>query len=111
MVKRARPSVSDQIKRKAPSTKHTISLDDALDALRRSGYLLETRVAKVLSGFGSHTEVNVVYTDPWSKLPRELDAYCLKAELSDAVEFLEASAHLLIECINNPQPIAFFSSS
>lgn len=30
---------------------------------------------------------------------------------SEQQEFFEASAHLLIECINNPQPIAFFSAA
>jgi hypothetical protein len=73
--------------------------------------LLETRIAKRLDQFADHLSVNVVFSDPETGQSRELDAYCFKVEISEYHEFFEASSHLLIECINNPQPIAFFSSA
>jgi hypothetical protein len=91
--------------------KDSISIDEAVTALRRSGYLLETRIARQLDEFADHLALNVVFADPESNQARELDAYCFKAENSESQEFFESSAHLLIECINNPQPIAFFCSA
>jgi hypothetical protein len=87
-----------------------ISTELAIDALRRSGYLLETRIARTLDQFASHLSVNVVFADPETGQSRELDAYCFRAETGNRYEYFSASAHVLIECINNPQPIAFFSN-
>lgn len=95
--------------RKAQQQK-VISTELAIDALRRSGYLLETRIAKALEQFASHVSVNAVFVDPETEQSRELDAYCYRAETSDKYEFFSVSAHVLIECVNNPQPIAFFSN-
>jgi hypothetical protein len=91
--------------------KETISVEDAVEALKRSGYLLENRIARELEGFATHLRMNVLFSDPETNHPRELDAYCIRSEVSDIQEFFSASAHLLIECVNNPQPIAFFSST
>lgn len=94
-----------------PVHKETISAEEAIEALSRSGYLLENRIARKLDGFATHLFMNVVFADPESKQTRELDAYCFRSELSDCHEFFSSAAHLLIECINNPQPIAFFRST
>lgn len=93
-----------------PAHRGVISADLAVEALQRSGYLLETRIARVLEQFATHLSVNVVFADPESGQPRELDAYCFRAETGNRYEHFTASAHVLIECVNNPQPIAFFSS-
>jgi len=93
-----------------PEPREIISTELAVDALRRSGYLLETRIARTLDQFASHLSVNVVFADPETGQPRELDAYCYRAETGNRYEHFTASAHVLIECINNPQPIAFFSN-
>jgi hypothetical protein len=93
------------------ASKNEISPDEAVEALSRSGYLLENRIARKLNGFATHLLINVLFSDPDTNQPRELDAYCFRTEASDTQEYLSASAHLLIECINNPQPIAFFSST
>jgi hypothetical protein len=90
--------------------KEIISTELAVDALRRSGYLLETRIARTLDQFASHFFVNIVFADPETNQPRELDAYCFRAETGNTYEYFTASAHVLIECVNNPQPIAFFSN-
>jgi hypothetical protein len=90
--------------------RHSIPPEFAIEALSRSGYLLETRIAKKLDQFASHLSVNVVFADPETGQSRELDAYCFRAETGKSHEFFTASAHVLIECVNNPQPIAFFSN-
>lgn len=92
-------------------SKDTISREEAIDALTRSGYLLENRIARVLDEFGTELVMNVSVLDPETKQQRELDAYCFRGELSDRNELFSSSAHLLIECVNNPQPIAFFKSA
>jgi hypothetical protein len=115
--------VGSKVKKKAGSISHmiapasrqrarpeTISTEIAVDALRRSGYLLETRIARTLDQFASHLFANVVFADPETGQPRELDAYCYRAETGNRYEHFTAYAHVLIVCINNPQPIAFFSS-
>jgi hypothetical protein len=91
-----------------PSQKEMISTEEAVDALARSGYLLENRIARTLDRFATHLSMNIVFSDPEDGRPRELDAYCFRGESSDIHDFFETSAHLLIECVNNPQPIAFF---
>lgn len=88
-----------------------ISREEAVDALSRSGYLLESRVGATLADFATHLSMNIAFSDPETGHTRELDAYCFRGELSDEHEFLSVSAHLLIECVNNPQPIAFFGST
>jgi hypothetical protein len=92
------------------SHRNVISGELAVDALQRSGYLLETRIARALDQFATHLSVNVVFADPETGQPRELDAYCFRAETGSRYEHFTASAHVLIECVNNPQPIAFFSN-
>lgn len=99
----------------APHERHTphrdvISGELAVEALQRSGYLLEARIARVLEQFATHLSVNVVFADPETGQSRELDAYCFRSETGNRYEHFTASAHVLIECVNNPQPIAFFSS-
>jgi hypothetical protein len=94
------------VRRSTP--RETISTEDAVEALKRSGYLLENRIARGLDEFATHLSVNVVFSDPETNQRRGLDAYCFRSEVSDTREFFSASAHLLIECVNNPQPIAFF---
>ncbi|HLK05182.1 MAG TPA: hypothetical protein VKT53_12145 [Candidatus Acidoferrum sp.] len=88
-----------------------ISPEDAVDALSRSGYLLENRIARTLEKFATQLLVNVAFVDRATSQVRELDVYCFKGQLSDYNEFFSCSAHLLIECVNNPQPIAFFRST
>ncbi len=94
-----------------PVHRDTISIEDAIEALSRSGYLLENRIARTLDPFATNLAMNVLFSDPETGQPRELDAYCFRAETSDVQDYFDASAHLLIECINSPQPIAFFSAA
>ncbi len=89
--------------------KDSISHAEIKDALLRSGYVLESRIESVLRRNHYHVETNIFIPDPDSGKPRELDMsahYPYKAGQEER-DFLYA--FLVIECINNPQPIAFFT--
>jgi hypothetical protein len=90
-----------------------LSPDDAQirEALKRSGYLLESRVERALRARSLEVVANVPYPDPYTGKSRELDLRasgfhkCIGDE-GDSEDLLWAE--LLIECVHPPQPIAFF---
>jgi hypothetical protein len=96
---------------------NVITKTEARETILRSGYLLESRVESLLRGYGFSVEPNVFYPDPQTGKGRELDLYATnfkKVNLSsDASEFCFAflSDWLLVECVNNPQPIAFIENA
>lgn len=90
-----------------------ISDKEIKDALIRSGYFLETRVLSVLSKNGYKNFPNETYPDPVTKKSREIDIISHSPRITDNIklnQFLhfEYQYHLIFECINNLQPIAFF---
>jgi hypothetical protein len=87
-----------------------IAMPEAKNALLRSGYLLEGRVAKVLSDRGYYVESNEVYADPETGKVREFDAYAIAARRAGPGEQDYLFPILVVECVNNPQPIAFITS-
>lgn len=79
------------------------------EALLRSGYLLESRVeSKLLEGWG-YVQANATYPDPETGKSREFDLYAMNANRAgpDDLDFLFGV--LLIECINNPQPLVILT--
>ncbi|UJS23573.1 hypothetical protein [Thiothrix winogradskyi] len=50
-----------------------ITTDEMYEALSRSGYLLESEVAKKLSEWGFFVETSLVIEDPFSGKSREID--------------------------------------
>jgi hypothetical protein len=86
-----------------------ISTDQIQDALLRSGYLLESRLETVLGESKFYVEANTAYLDPETSKTRELDLYATKAYMVDSYENGFIFSVLLIEAINNPQPIAFIT--
>lgn len=95
--------------------KDRISQTEMKDALRRSGYLIESRVETVLVEKGYFVQANYPYPDPQLGKTRELDLYSYFDESSDIGEINPTKIGLfgtfLIECVNNPQPIVFFSKT
>jgi hypothetical protein len=85
-----------------------ISIEHAKSALLRSGYLLEGRLEMMLRK-SYWVESNVAYPDPPTGKSRELDLAAFHASQTDAVLPFSVSVRLLIECVNNPQPIAFMT--
>ena len=74
--------------------------------MRRSGYLVEVRVESVLSERFGYTEANASYEDPETKKSREYDIYSMAAYSAGPDKYDYIFGVLLIECINNPQPLA-----
>jgi hypothetical protein len=87
-----------------------ISADDLQDALRRSGYLLERRIYDLFRRRRLYVEANVAYPDPVTGKSRELDLYAMILEKAGPGDFDFLFAVFLIECVNNPQPVAFFTT-
>lgn len=78
-------------------------------ALIRSGYLLECRVESLLREHWGYAEANGTYPDPETGKSREFDLFGMFAHQvgPDNHDFLFGV--LLIECINNPQPLAILT--
>lgn len=89
----------------------TISIADARGALLRSGYLLENRVEALLSRRGYGVQANVPFIDRVSDKERELDLHALRPVKAGPGEVDSVWSVLLIECVNNPQPLAFITKS
>ncbi len=85
---------SDRITRKA-----------ARLALLQSGYLLESRVEAYLRRHWGYVEANATYEDPEAGKSREYDVYAMKAFQAGPTDDDWLFGVLLIECINNTQPL------
>lgn len=81
--------------------------NEALEAVLRSGYLLESRVETLLQEHGCYAEANSAYPDPHTGKSRELDVSAISAWPCGPSEFDHIFAVALAECVNNPQPLAF----
>ncbi len=86
-----------------------ITLAEAKDALLRSGYLLESRVESLLRNAGYYAEANASYQDPSTGKSRELDLSALAARRSGPGESDFLFPVLLVECVNNPQPLGLIT--
>jgi hypothetical protein len=88
----------------------TITAPEINDALIRSGYLLEARVEKYLSDkWGAFVEANASYQDPDTGKSREIDIHAIGGSIAGPGEYDYLFPVMLVECINNPQPIAFLT--
>jgi hypothetical protein len=86
-----------------------ISREQIADALRRSGYLIEYRIEDVLRSQGYHVSANTTYPDPITRKPREIDLSAIIAENASSREKDWVFGLCVIECVNNPYPLAFFT--
>jgi hypothetical protein len=87
-----------------------ITQPEIVEAIARSGYPIEQRVAKTIREHGYLVQTNPAYTDPETGKSREYDISAIQASMlgrstTDAVWTL-----LVCECENNEQPIVFFTS-
>lgn len=92
-----------------PGPDPLISPADAKDALLRSGYLLESRIESALRRAGFYVQANASYQDPLTTKSREFDLYAMSAEKAGPGEIDYIFLVLLIECVNNPQPLALLT--
>jgi len=94
------------VKVQQPQTK--ITKAQARQALIRSGYLLESRIESLFTERHYYVEANPVYTDPVTSKSREIDSYAVGGwPIWKENDFLFPC--FLVECVNNPQPIAFMT--
>ncbi len=86
----------------------SITLQDATKALLNSGYLLEARLEQVLAARGYYVDANDAYPDPTTGKSGELDLMAMTARrLSREYDFVFNV--LLVECVNNPQPLVLLT--
>lgn len=86
-----------------------IDVKSVKQALLRSGYLLESRIETLLLQEGYNVETNYPYPDPITNISRELDVHATTLVSLNVPKSLGVFGTLLIECVNNPQPIALIS--
>jgi hypothetical protein len=86
----------------------TMTEDQMREALSRSGYLLESRLERILESHGYYVDANTAYPDPSTGKSRELDIFAMSAvRVTKEMDFVFPV--LLIECVNNPQPLILFT--
>ena len=86
-----------------PSDK--ITRAEMKDTLLRSGYLLESRIESQLREYCGYVEANATYPDPETGKSREFDLYAITAYPAGNNDHDFLFGVLLVECINNPQPL------
>lgn len=85
--------------------------DEMRDALLRSGYLIESRLESKLRKARRRFYVvaNHGYPDPDTGKSRELDLYAMRGTSAGSSDHDYIYSILLIECVNNPQPLALIT--
>jgi hypothetical protein len=71
---------------------------------------MEQRIFPVIEKEGFYVETNPVYPDSITGKSREYDFSAISAEKLYREEFDFLLTHIIGECINNPQPIVFFTA-
>ncbi len=85
-----------------------ITQQEAAQALVRSGYLVESRLEQKLLSAGYYVDANDAYADPDTGKSRELDLFAITAcNLRRHRDWIFNV--LLIECVNNPEPLALIT--
>jgi hypothetical protein len=79
--------------------------DEILECLRRSGYLLESRLVRSLSDAGFFVEPNVAIADPRTGKSREIDLSVEFFDYETARDRVSVKTHFTIETINNNLPL------
>jgi hypothetical protein len=88
-----------------------ITRDQMAEAVARSGYLLEQRVFPTIEKAGFYVETNPVFADPVTGKSREYDFSALTEIKLYREDWDFLWIHLIGECVNNSQPIVFFSAA
>ena len=92
-----------------PTAITSISKKQMIDAIQRSGYLLEQRVAAILTQEGYFVETNPVFPDPDTRKSREIDIDAISGLQVYKKGYNFVFPNLVCECVNNPQPVIFFT--
>lgn len=87
-----------------------ISVDEMEATLLRSGYLLEQRVRIALEDRVYYVQSSDAYPDEVTGKSRELDLSAISVRKAGPSETDFAFYMIICECINNPQPLVFFTN-
>jgi hypothetical protein len=88
----------------------SITKKEIEEALVNSGYLLEDRVNKVLNRSDWTTIPNSRFKDLRTNVEREIDILGLKNITKESFPHNIIYSSLIIECMNNSEPVAFFEN-
>lgn len=77
------------------------SQEQVLEALRRSGYLMEQEVASTLEALGFHVETNWAYEDVDEGKSREMDVRAVRRVGHNEQARLSAFIEIIVECKQN----------
>lgn len=92
-----------------------ISIESIKDALFRSGYLLENRVLNLFlkNKFAAESS-HIFFLDQQEGAYREIDviakSFLNSYDISDTDESVDLAIKFVVECINNPVPLALFEN-
>jgi hypothetical protein len=85
-----------------------ISHSEMVDAINRSGYLIEQRVEDILSDYDYYVLTNPAYEDTITGKSREYDIFAMASIYLDDDGKNIIFPVIICECMNNYQPIVFF---
>ena len=93
---------------------NNITKEQMLDALKRSGYLMEQRVERFFSQKSYHISNSNYFVDEGTDKLREVDLIAETAHVKGHSKSIPVEGtftyKLICECENNPQPVVFFNS-
>jgi hypothetical protein len=78
--------------------------DEILEALNRTGFLLEQEVASALQGLGLEVNTGVAYQDPDEGKSREIDVLASSLAHIDPENFILVTYEMICECKNTQWP-------
>jgi hypothetical protein len=90
--------------------KERITRPEMVEAIQKSGYLIEQRVAGVLAKHGYYVETNPAYPDPETGKSREYDISAISAVRLAKKRMDFIFPVVVSECENNEHPVVFFST-
>ena len=85
--------------------------DEIVCSLKKSGYLMEQRVATELEALDFHVQTNWAFEDPDQGKSRELDVRATKRVAHNQEKRVSAFLEILAECKNSENPIVLIARS
>jgi hypothetical protein len=82
---------------------------EMIDAIRRSGYLIESQISEMLSKAGFFVEANQVIKDPLSGKSREIDLLAEYYSYQEGRQGTVAKVKFVFEAKNNPYPLVLLT--
>ncbi len=83
------------------------STEDIVNALKKSGYLMEQEVATQLEALDFHVTTNVAFRDIEEGKSREIDVRAIKRIAHNEEKKLDAFIEIIAECKNSTNPFVF----